>query len=369
MIIIASLVLIVLLFMAILPWLFVLKIGGKSRLAGALGVVVFICVVLGLAQIFSKGKLLGLYNWLLVGCGLGVLSLLSASKVFLKVVSDLFTKIGSILESKKISETLSKWDRIYLLLRLKLAIGFSRKRISSGRMEVFGYLIEYPNFNHLQELLVEIFINREYAIIGLKANPFIIDCGANIGITTLFLKRMYPAARVLCFEPDPINFEFLKKNIEANRLHGVILEQQALSLKQSQIQLAAGSHTESSTVFLQVSTNVILVNAVPLSGYIAEQVDLLKIDIEGAESQVIEDLYLTGKLLLVKNIIMEYHYTLGYQNNLAQSLAFLEKSGFSYEIHCQSNSLVPYHLHHASSQPNKVNTLVIFACNRNLGIG
>jgi hypothetical protein len=42
----------------------------------------------------------------------------------------------------------------------------------------------------------------------------IVDCGANIGITSLFLAARYPCAKILSVEPHPENFALLKANVE-----------------------------------------------------------------------------------------------------------------------------------------------------------
>jgi hypothetical protein len=42
----------------------------------------------------------------------------------------------------------------------------------------------------------------------------IVDCGANIGITSLFLAARYPRAKILSVEPHPENFALLKTNVE-----------------------------------------------------------------------------------------------------------------------------------------------------------
>ncbi|MEU9092899.1 FkbM family methyltransferase [Streptomyces sp. NPDC048428] len=64
----------------------------------------------------------------------------------------------------------------------------------------------------------EIFQDDTYDLDGLPDAPVIVDAGANIGLFTLFVKRRYPAARVIAFEPVPDNIRVLKKNL---RLHGI----------------------------------------------------------------------------------------------------------------------------------------------------
>ena len=47
----------------------------------------------------------------------------------------------------------------------------------------------------------------------LPPKPFIIDCGANIGLSVIYLKNLYPDAEIVAFEPDEQNFQLLQKNI------------------------------------------------------------------------------------------------------------------------------------------------------------
>lgn len=54
----------------------------------------------------------------------------------------------------------------------------------------------------------------EYYIDPAVKPEVILDIGANIGITAIWMARMFPAATIYCFEPVAENFEILKKNIE-----------------------------------------------------------------------------------------------------------------------------------------------------------
>src|SRR5687768_13606395 len=51
----------------------------------------------------------------------------------------------------------------------------------------------------------------------LPQGPYVyIDVGANIGLTSLYISKVYPQAQIYCFEPEKRTFEFLKKNVEIN---------------------------------------------------------------------------------------------------------------------------------------------------------
>ena len=83
------------------------------------------------------------------------------------------------------------------------------------------------------------------------------------------------------------------------------------------------------------------VNIVKLSDYIQEPVDILKLDIEGSEGEVLEDLESSHKLSLIKNIFIEYHYDgVNTAYPLGNILTILEKAGYQYVL--ASNVRFPF---------------------------
>ncbi|MFH1644226.1 MAG: FkbM family methyltransferase, partial [bacterium] len=76
-----------------------------------------------------------------------------------------------------------------------------------------------------------------------------------------------------------------------------------------------------------------------LSSYINQKVDFLKMDIEGAETLVFQDLKNNDKLKYINEMIIEYHHTLK-ENGLSKLLKALEKNNFVYQI--SSNLKTPF---------------------------
>jgi hypothetical protein len=75
------------------------------------------------------------------------------------------------------------------------------------------------------------------------------------------------------------------------------------------------------------------VTARRLSDFISEPIDFLKIDIEGAEHRVLGDLITSGKISLVRRMVIEYHHRMGKKKScLAGFLEALESSGFDYQL-------------------------------------
>src|SRR5437764_6912319 len=58
----------------------------------------------------------------------------------------------------------------------------------------------------------ETFVGQIYRFNTQRERPLILDCGASIGVYTLYWKLLYPTARVVAFEPDPGIFQALAWN-------------------------------------------------------------------------------------------------------------------------------------------------------------
>jgi hypothetical protein len=77
----------------------------------------------------------------------------------------------------------------------------------------------------------------------------------------------------------------------------------------------------------------IKVKGARLSQFVDDTINLLKLDVEGAEFEVMTDLIATGKISLIERMIVEYHHKIdGADSRLAEFLAMMERNGFEYQI-------------------------------------
>jgi FkbM family methyltransferase len=207
-------------------------------------------------------------------------------------------------------------DAVRLLLSyIRIII---RNRISSldhNKEKFLNYTIEFPFRPAFFGLLTEIFF-RPLVIEKRNCNRItIIDCGANIGIRMLYYKWLYPNAKIICFEPNPINLKYLNKNISINRLEGVVVYPFALGINSGKKLLYYDNEIRglgSGNLFKPVCKDrdgcVVEVDVVKLSHYIDGKVYLVKLDIEGSEGEVIDDLEENNKFKCVDRMLIEYHY-------------------------------------------------------------
>lgn len=210
-----------------------------------------------------------------------------------------------------------------------------------GIIKVNDFNIMYGHERAMRELYTSIFDGKIYDFQTNNPIPNIIDAGSNIGIATLFFKSKYPSANILCFEPDPYNFAILQQNILINNLQNVTIVEAALAKNTGFTsfygEIDEGSDTRGNSISeiwgkQRSTTKAITVKAVQLSSYINHEIDLLKMDIEGAEQQVLEDL--KEKLCLVKALIIEVHETqkVYFDNTLQAVCNILQQNDFNITI-------------------------------------
>lgn len=205
------------------------------------------------------------------------------------------------------------------------------KHLPAGKLRKHRLLTSYVYFYNAPEFLHglnEIFIEEIYKQ-ELIETPYIIDCGANIGLSIIYLKHLYPKAEILAFEPDEKNYELLSKNISSFKLENVTLKKEAVWIEDTVLAFS-NQGSMSSKIQDNHSTDSKEVKATRLRDLITKNVDFLKIDIEGAEFSVLSDL--NDKLNLVKNLFVEYHGHFTKNDELTKLFAIFSEYGFSYYI-------------------------------------
>lgn len=130
----------------------------------------------------------------------------------------------------------------------------------------------------------------------IKKDQIVIDVGANIGyFTTLFSKLVGTAGKVYAFEPAPINFEILQRNILVNNLKNVLIHQTAASNVSNTQDLYLSTWNFGDNRLFEkprderdLEREKIQVDTIRLDEIVKEKINLIKIDVQGFEWQVID---------------------------------------------------------------------------------
>jgi FkbM family methyltransferase len=156
-------------------------------------------------------------------------------------------------------------------------------------------------------------------------NPLIIDAGANAGVSVLYFKWLYPNCRVIAFEPDRKIFEMLKSNVRRAGLSGVELINKAVWSNDGFLPFYSEGR-DAGRLVVTGDRPTYSVQTVSLRKYLTQSVALLKLDIEGAEVAVIDDV--TDLLKCVETLFIEYHSFRDQPQLLSRILTALESHGF-----------------------------------------
>jgi FkbM family methyltransferase len=205
---------------------------------------------------------------------------------------------------------------------------------------IFGQPFEILDgraFAHLFELY---FIQQLYAFKAPTDCPYIIDCGANIGVTVTWWKHKYPSARVLAFEADPGIFRILESN--CGHFKNVQLVNAAVWDKEGELAFSAkgGEGGHLAELSSTNSATVLMVRGVRLRSFLTEKCDFLKMDIEGAEQEVLLDC--ADRLQNIKKIVVEHHSFIDRPQNIGAFIGVLETAGFRVHVHTELPANVPF---------------------------
>lgn len=223
--------------------------------------------------------------------------------------------------------------------RLMLVARFDPQRTKP--IGLVGFKVSYASIDLLRYTFREIFVDRVYEIETDKARLRIVDAGANIGLAMLFFKLLAPDSHVTCFEPDPCNCAIIETNVRDNGLRDVDVCQAALTDADGSVTMFANAALTGDTgqslsrTFRErladtpAGIRSYEVRGLSLKPFLDDPVDVLKLDVEGAEGRVIASL--GDGLRSVGCVLMEYHY-LRADNSLPDIIGRLEAAGHEFRL-------------------------------------
>jgi FkbM family methyltransferase len=206
-------------------------------------------------------------------------------------------------------------------------------RYTPGRIELMGYDLAYTDLMTLCPQWHDIFVRESLRFRASSETPRILDCGANVGLASLYFKRLYPRARVTAYEADPVIGNVLAENLSRNGADDVEVVHAAVWKENGKLAFrcegADSGAIESLAGELRGETHD--VPAIRLRDVLEkEPVDLLKLDIEGAETEVLADC--AGALGNVRGLILDLHEFDPARRATARILDLLADAGFAYSL-------------------------------------
>ena len=192
--------------------------------------------------------------------------------------------------------------------------------INDDRMEIIKNLIKDERAQHIVlnmefngadlslriddsdiRVFKQIFVDNEYDSLNLpETAKTIIDLGANIGLSALFFIKKFPDSHIVAVEPDAVNFSIMEKNLEKFS-KSISFLQAAIWPTDGEVSLveedddhaslgAWGYRTEASNGNSGLSVKAVTIPTI-MKQYNMDFVDILKVDIEGAEYELFEKNY------------------------------------------------------------------------------
>lgn len=188
----------------------------------------------------------------------------------------------------------------------------------------------------------------------IKQGSIVVDIGANVGYFTLLSSLVVgDKGKVYAFEPEPKNYQLMLQNIKLNKLSNIVAENKAVSDKNGSIEFFVDEVESGGNSIFQNAvqygdkdlSHSIQIETVSIDKYFSnnEVIDFIKIDVQGAETLVLDGMRdIVKRNDNIKMVIEIAPYWLekaGYST--AQCWELLTELGFKYKyrIHDKSNKL------------------------------
>jgi FkbM family methyltransferase len=190
-----------------------------------------------------------------------------------------------------------------------------RQKSKSAKLIKFNYRKKFRHSIYLRPgtsdfpVFESVMVQHGYEIDYGLSPKVIFDCGANIGLTTVFYANRFPEAKIISIEPEADNFALLKKNTE--HYPNVHIYQNGLWNKATSLKVEDKGFGEWGFMASEVPEGTHgAVKTVTIPDLMHQQecneIDILKIDIEGSEKELFESNYETW-LSKVKVLVIELH--------------------------------------------------------------
>jgi FkbM family methyltransferase len=205
-------------------------------------------------------------------------------------------------------------------------------RRTPGQISIAPYRFDYADAMSAWPQWDEIFIHSSLAFETHVQEPRILDCGANIGLASLYFKRRYPRARITAFEADPALAAVCRRNLAANSVSDVEVRDAAVWVGAGTVDFVCEGTDSGAIASFEpaVAGTKATVPSERLYDWLDETVDLLKLDIEGAELPVLDDC--RERLYNVRAITIDLHEFNPANRQTGAVFDLLTSAGFVFDM-------------------------------------
>lgn len=182
----------------------------------------------------------------------------------------------------------------------------------------------------------QVFLNGEYEMKVNTTPKLIIDLGANIGLFSLLMKKKFPNSQIIAIEADPNNFLVLRQNLE--RYSDIICINAAIWNINTKLKVDSNDNIaewgKTVSLMSKEEKGAIVIDGITMNDvkreYSLDIIDILKIDIEGAEFE----LFLSNTEWLddVKMVIIEFHDSVNKNTSSSFFRELSKRSEYSFNI-------------------------------------
>jgi FkbM family methyltransferase len=152
----------------------------------------------------------------------------------------------------------------------------------------------------------------------------VIDLGANVGYSVLYWLRTFPGADITAFEPHPTHCEQIRRHLRLNRMEDRVRLIEAAAGTADGHAILSDRENSSSVVGTTDGLSVPVVDV--FAAAVGGSVDLLKIDIEGAEYPILADSRFAE--LRPRAVVLEWHTVPGPESGAAWCELRLAEVGY-----------------------------------------
>lgn len=198
-------------------------------------------------------------------------------------------------------------------------------RYRRATTDIIGKPIEIVDNTSFFAIYEEIFEKEIYRFTSRSQTPRIIDGGANIGLGSIYFKLLFPRATVIAFEPDRDVCAVLKSNLASFGFDDVQVREEALWSSEGELSFVVDG-ADSGRLDDESAESSVRVKATRARDLLNTPVDFLKLDIEGAELEVLEDCF--DALGNVENLFVEYHSFARKPQKIGRLFQILSEAGF-----------------------------------------